>query len=218
MRSLRSLRVETVLPGIVACGVLSGCAFGNSFAYHDVPLAVSASGSRTVAVGTHDQRPGVLNGDRKPDYVGTTRGGYGNPFDVSTASDQPLSDDVTATIVKALAHNGFNARAVRLAHTMSPDDAVASLVATGADRLVLLTVTSWRTDTYVATTLHLGASIDVLDKRGRRLGSTAVSAHDDLGRSSWDPVGHAKAEAPKAVKLKLEELLNHPKVSHALAR
>lgn len=68
---------------------------------------MEAHGTITVAVATHDQRPYVVGGNKKPNFVGLSRGGYGNPFDVVTVSGNPLADGFSESISRSLAARGF---------------------------------------------------------------------------------------------------------------
>ena len=75
-----------------------GCAVGNRHAYHTTVAPLQASGSHTIAVATHDEREYVRSGNKQPDFVGLQRGGYGNPFKVTTESGHALAQDVTDSI------------------------------------------------------------------------------------------------------------------------
>jgi hypothetical protein len=84
MHTPRWMTLFCVLLGVA---LLGGCAFGRTYSYSDVPIAmqaISSSGSVTVAV--VDDRPYVLSGGKPDRFVGLMRGGFGNPFDVNTQS------------------------------------------------------------------------------------------------------------------------------------
>jgi hypothetical protein len=51
---------------------------------------VAANGT-AVAVNVHDERPYVKSGDKAPYFIGKYRGGFGNPWDVTTQDKQPLA-------------------------------------------------------------------------------------------------------------------------------
>ena len=80
-----------------------------------------------------DNRPYVLSGDKESNFVGLRRGGYGNPFDVTTKSGKPLSQD--------------------LAHLFSESykEEVGVVCNTGsapAEKEVTYTLNEWKTDFY----------------------------------------------------------------------
>src|SRR5690349_16603822 len=66
--------------------------------YDEVIPKIEATANRSIVVATHDQRPYIVSGEAKPEVVGVKRGGFGNPFPVSTASGRPLADDMTQVI------------------------------------------------------------------------------------------------------------------------
>jgi hypothetical protein len=66
----------------LAVFMLSGCGNMYRINYSNIKADLQYSGSRSVAVGVLDQRPYILSGQSDPRYVGTMRGGYGNPFDL----------------------------------------------------------------------------------------------------------------------------------------
>jgi hypothetical protein len=118
--------------------VVSGCAFGNRHAYHTVLATPTASGSAQLGVATHDQRPYVLSGNKQPQFVGLSRGGYGNPFDIRTADDAPLADGITQALTNSVRARGFRPVAVIVAASMSPAQVQERLAQAGGDRALLL--------------------------------------------------------------------------------
>ena len=197
---------------------LAGCAVGNRYAYNDVVADIHASGSKTVGVAVHDQRPYVRDGTKDPDFVGLQRGGYGNPFDVTTASEQPLAGDMTQTLVSSLAKKGYNAVAVEVTKTDNGDAAWRKLIATNADLLILLTLNEWKSDTYMTTTLYYYVTMRMRDQDGKDLAEQKLKGKDNLGGDAWDPPSHAREAVPQAFKAKVEELLNNTDVAAALER
>ena len=97
-----TIHPSCLLPwALTATMVCHGCAAGNRHAYHETVAVLQASGSKTIAVATHDEREYVRSGHKRPNFVGLQRGGYGNPFNVTTASTHPLAQDMTDAIVEA---------------------------------------------------------------------------------------------------------------------
>jgi hypothetical protein len=196
--------------------VLSGCAVGNRHAYHSVLATPAVSGSAQVGIATHDQRPYVLSGNKQPQFVGLSRGGWGNPFDIRTADDAPLADGMTQALTNSLRARGFRPVVVIVTASMSPAQVQERLAQAGGDRALLLTLREWKSDTYVGTGLFYDVTLSVLDRSGRTLAEKRLSGKDDLGADAWNPPGHAREAVPRAFKGKLEELLNDGAVTAAL--
>jgi hypothetical protein len=104
-----------------ASPLLVGCAVGNRHAYHTVIAEPSVSGSGALGVATHDHHPYVVAGGKEPQFVGLQRGGYGNPFDVRTAEDRPLSDGMTQALANSLKQKGFQPIPIVVAASDSTD-------------------------------------------------------------------------------------------------
>ena len=196
--------------------LLVGCAVGNRHAYHTVQAEPNVSGSGALGVATHDQRPYVVNGGKDPQFVGLQRGGFGNPFDIRTAGDRPLAEDMTQALASALKRKGFEAVPVVVAASDSADVVRSKLAQSGAPRAVLLTLREWKSDTYTNTALLYDISLRVVDRNGLALGEKRLQGRDDLGGSAWNPPAHAKQAVPSAFKAKVEELLGDEAIVAAL--
>jgi hypothetical protein len=201
---------------LTAALLCSGCAFGHKFNYHEVVPALNAASDSQVKVATHDQRSYVVSGEKKPQFVGLTRGGYGNPFNVRTQSDRPLAEDVTQVICNALQKKGCQCVPVIVAANNSPDEVQRQLRDTTGNVAVLLTLHEWKSDTYVGTALIYNITLHVLDGSGTVIAEARTEGRDVLGSNFWDPIGVAYTVVPQALKQKLEELFNQPAVLSAL--
>src|SRR5512136_2541643 len=87
---------------IFGVSVLSGCVIGVKHDYHEVTADIVASGSKKVSIVTYDQRPEILSKETAPEVTGWQKGGFGNPFKVTTENIRPLADDISSAIVASL--------------------------------------------------------------------------------------------------------------------
>jgi hypothetical protein len=159
-------------------------------------------------VGVQDRRPYILDHDKDEDFVGLQRGGYGNPFDVSTQSKQPLADDMAKVLTKALTQSGMHVTPVRLAPSWPKDQVLTALRAAPADKLLLLSLYEWKSDTYQGTEIIYDAQMEALDAGGKVLARKRIQGTDQLGAAFWDPQSQAQEEIPKAFQRKLEILFS----------
>jgi hypothetical protein len=196
--------------------LLSGCAVGNKYTYNGLNLDLKSEGSTKIAVATHDQRPYIISGNKKPNFVGLQRGGYGNPFNVTTASGNSLAEDITDAITRSLKSKGFNSIAVVVKHSDSDQTVKTSLKRANASRSIVTTLYEWKSDTYSNTSLKYDVRMQVLDADGNVIGEKKISGGDNLGGSAWDPPKHAKKAVPAAFVEKFETLLNSKEISGAL--
>ena len=194
----------------------SGCAVGNKHRYHDVIANVNVSDSIGAGIATHDQREYVISGKKNPNFVGLSRGGYGNTFDVGTVSGRNLADDMTEAITSSLSKKGYKAIPVIVSYSDDQNAVLEKLKATEARRLILLTLHEWKSDTYTNTALIFNLTLKVFDQSGQVLADKQIQGRDNLKGSVMNPPKHAKKVVPIAFRQKIEELFNDPAVEKNL--
>jgi hypothetical protein len=196
--------------------VAGGCAVGNRYAYDTTVADTGVRGSAAVAVAVHDERPYVVSGNKTPQFVGMQRGGFGNAFDVTTGSNQALSADMTASLAASLRQSGFKVEAVAVAYTDSAEQVRKALMATGAERSVLLTVYEWKSDAMMRMGLDYDLRLSVLGEDGAVLAESQLHGTKEvLGAAPMIPSGGGPMVA-NAFKAKLEQLFADPAVARAL--
>lgn len=214
--SVLSWPVIAAAVGMVALPALGGCAVGNTYRFGGVMAEAHATGSSRLAVATTDQREFVQSGKKSPQFVGLQRGGYGNPFDVTTESGKPLADDVSDAICASLRSRGFEVAPVYVTASLSKAAAQKKLAAVESERAIFVVLDTLKTDTYSNVGFEFDVSLSVFDRNGHLLAQTRAQDDKNLGGSVWNPPAHARRVVPEAFKQMLEELLNHPDVVAAL--
>ena len=199
---------------IIAIVILPGCAVGSQHSYSRTFPYLGVEGSHSVAVATQDARPYVLSKEKTPDFVGIQRGGFGNPFDVTTASGKPLADDFSQTVAQALQHGGYKSSvaAVPLAQALPDVRALAGQ----NQRLALITLHEWKSDTYQNTALVYEVTLRIFDGDGVELATNRIGGKDNLGGSAFNPPSHARIAVPAAYLRKLSELFDTDAVVRSL--
>jgi len=208
MRS--TLQVLLLSIGALALG---GCAMGNRYNYAEVPVTMQGvSSAGAVAIAIADERPYVTSGNKTPQFVGLQRGGFGNPFDVNTASGRPLAEEMADALARAMKAKGADAVAVRVDAKDSEGNARRKLLENKPRRAVLITLHEWKTDTLMNTDFLYDVKLVVLDASGKQLAWHALKGTDHLGSLGLTPhEGISKATARK-----LDKLFDHDKVIEAL--
>jgi hypothetical protein len=191
-----------------------GCA--NQFSYSNAKVSFAATGSGKLAIATQDQRPYIVNGKKSPDFIGLVRGGYGNPFDVTTASGKSLSDEITGTLAASFQKSGFTTVPLAVSHSENDKAIKDKIVAAQSDKAVLFVVKEWKSDTLVNTALLFDLSLQVLDGSANIIVERQIGGNDDLGGSAFNTYKHSHTEVPKAFQAKLEEIINSPEIQRAL--
>jgi len=106
-----------------------------------------------------------MSGEKKPDFIGLQRGGFGNPFNVRTASGRPMAAEMHDAIATALQKQGL---AVVGAKDLAP-------------RKMELRVADWKTDAMVYFELRWDLTLEVYDDHGVLLAKSASSGKEEQG-------------------------------------
>lgn len=201
---------------MLAGWLLSGCAIGVTHDYQTTPLNLRVATKASVAVTTLDERPYVLDGQKETSFVGLSRGGWGNPFDVTTESGAPLSRDISIAIVEAMKRQGVRAQLVKLRPGISKSEVLAQLRAARAQRSVWLTLREWKADSMYRVSLEYDFDFSVLDEQGAPLVTKTVRGKDLLGEADvWTTPGGEDLAIARFQKI-METLFQDPAVTKAL--
>ena len=147
--------------------------------------AFSGHVKETVEVKVLDERPYVLSGDKPKSFVGIGRGLYGIPFDVTTASELTLAQDLDNALVNGLRNSGVSAV------TAGANVSGTRKASAPERRLLVITLKQWKSDTYKSSTsFHYDIGGAVYDAQGTQLsnhtinGIKSVSSGVDGGRQA----------------------------------
>lgn len=206
--------MRTIILPIILSVLVGGCAIGNTHRYDLGDAEFRVKSDKSVAVASLDMRPYVRSGDKSANFVGLMRGGFGNPFDVTTGSGRTLAEDMTTSLVASFKKTSVNATPVNVPPSASASDARKTLLKADADRFVLFLIREWKTDTYVNTGLIRDVSLKVLGKDGAELADKTIKGRENLGGSMVP--SDARGHAEKAFRRTLEEAVNDPSVTAAL--
>ena len=188
----------------------SGCAVGVKHQYDTVKPEFNLATQAKLAVGVQDLRPYVVTGKKPETFVGLSRGGFGNPFDVNTKSGVPLAKDMQTVIAASLKRGGATVIEVELKPGIGAANARKAMLDAGADKAVLITLREWNSDTLFRTALHYDVQLIVLASNGNVLATKDLQGTDNLGS------GFERDLVREAFRRKLEELFSDPAVAQAL--
>jgi hypothetical protein len=185
---------------------------------NDVVAQIPYSGNEHLVALCVDSRPYVLDRNKTPEFVGLSRGGYGNPFDIRTDSGEPLSDDIAHALVEQLNSKGFDAIALQTHVGDQVQNAVDAITASGRPLGVVFVLREWKSDMYVRTALIYDVTLSVFDSRGKLLASSTIQGKDNLGSAFWalNPGAESRQFVHTAFESKLEVLLSDPEIKNAL--
>jgi hypothetical protein len=199
--------------------MIGGCAVGQTYSVVDASPDLSMSGNAPLAVGVQDQRDYVVSQRNEPQQAGIIRGGWGNPFYVTTTSGRPLAEDMCESICNALKRRGYHPVVIDMAPSKDETAVVQKLQTAGAERAVYLALREWKPD--LGAGGNLGLTYDLLlsvyTSSGKLLAETSTEGHDDLGKlkgMGFIEVYEEKVSA--AFARKTEALFNTPDIVAAM--
>jgi hypothetical protein len=200
---------------ILSVLVISGCAVGNKHNYSDSSPNIKGTQGNKLDLGVQDQRVYVLSGDKPQTFVGLSRGGFGNPFNVETESGNPLSDDFSKAVSKSLSKKGVKVTEVNVPLRMDQAEVIKNLTQAG-NKAIFISIKEWKSDTYQNTSLNYDIQVQVIDKSGKVVAKKSIAGNENLGGDFINPPGHAKKVIPPAFQAKLEQLFSDPDIANHL--
>lgn len=188
------MNISGVVRLVCVTALLSGCAMGNQYDYRIAEVPMSAEGDSKIGVSVEDSRPYVLSGDKGPNFIGLQRGGFGNPFDVTTASGRPLAEDMRESLAKSLTARGFQVVPLNVMHGNVQGIASAAQK-DGLTRVVALDVKEWKSDVMMRVTMHHDLVLGVYDAQGKLLAQAHSARKEAAGGARFESDNAATARS-----------------------
>ena len=190
---------------------LLGCAFGRHVPYENMRVDLKKSGSTSVAVVVHDQREMVVDGSRKPDFVGYTRSAAGIAYPMGTTNGETFARVITSAIATSLEKNGFSVIKVYCTPTDDFDVVLDRLSQSHCDKLVLIKLNMLHSDFYAQTIFYSDVDINIFDKNSAFLFEKHFDQQRTIGGNAWG-TGNYKEYCPAYLSELIEGWFNDPDV------
>lgn len=184
--------------------LLGGCVAGQTLKLDYTAEQPSMRTSGTVVnVDVKDKRPFVVDGSKKPSYVGHYRAGFGNTWDVHTDSGEALATIMARDLSADLGTLGFK---------VSSD-----LTAT---RTVGVTIVNWNFDSYINAKVWYECFVSVRDQAGHVLAQTTLKDESRIeGSVMVGPKYAVEREMPKIYRSVIRKMVReNSSVLQALER
>ncbi len=200
---------------LALCPVIVGCASGNRYNYRSqaVTLPLRVTEPTTVVLSIEEQRPYVLNGEKHAEFVGLQRGGWGNPFDVTTASGQPLTEDMQVAVAGGLSNAAY--QVVGANPGLEPRALIDLARQQQATRIIRLKVREWRSDIFMGISLQYDLQLTVQDADGKLLAEKAMQGDSAVGGGKLTGIRNSQHMAQEFSK-RIGYLFNNPSIRDAL--
>jgi hypothetical protein len=113
-----------------------------------------------VNVIVNDERPYIKSGEKPGSYIGTYRGGFGNPFNVNTEGGVALSQLLQDDLLEELKALGF--------------------IEEGGDKTLVVDILEWKFDAFQNASFNYLLNVKVVDSA-----KTAVAQSDVVGKDIY---------------------------------
>ncbi len=136
--------------------IATGCAVKQKVAleYKAEPASAVAESYPKVTVVVNDERPYIKSKEKPVSYIGTYRGGFGNPFNVNTKDHVALSQLLRGDLENDLSALGF--------------------IGDNGDKTLVVDILKWKFDAYQNATFDYLLSVEVLDDTRKVLAKNDV--------------------------------------------
>lgn len=145
---------------IVMIAMFSGCVAKQKVAldYKAQKTEGAVESRPKVNVTVNDERSYIKSGEKPASYIGTYRGGFGNPFNVNTKDNIALSELLHDDLIEELNTLGF--------------------IKEGGDKTLIVDILEWKFDAYQNASFNYLLNVKVVDNAKTTLVKSDVVGKD----------------------------------------
>jgi len=164
---------------------VSGCAFGNRTDYRGVSnFPFNYNGETHIFIVAHDERPYVLNRDKKPQFVGLSKSIYGIPYNVSTGSNRPLASDFGEMITNTMKNYKINATQIELPFDKNTSSIFSSENLPPESKVMIFQIKEWKTEAHFRVGIHYNIELATYNNSGNKLADTSINGFDYFNQNN----------------------------------
>jgi hypothetical protein len=198
--------------------ILAACTISRKVSYSTIKTEIITNTGLTFSVATHDQRKEVSE-----QFVGYFRSGPGIPYNLGTASLANFSDDFSTVIKNSLKESTNQTKIISTNSSDSKQKILNNLIDSKSDRLLLFTITKWRTDSkpmglLYGTEVIWNISLEIFNNKGELLASNHTEGIDpETDRKMSGSIEKIQKKVNEKFKEKIDLLFNDPKIKEVLS-
>lgn len=196
--------------------LLSSCAISRSVTYDNLKMDFSNVKEKSVSFALLDHRVQVIDGSRKPDFVGYMRSGVGIAYPMGTSSKNNFIDDLTAGIVASLERVEVIAVKVETSWNQSEKEVREKLFRLNNFKKVFIVFDELHTDGYAIQVLHYDFSVFVYNQNNELLKMKTFKKTEKLGGTVMWGAGPYKKYMPEALVRLFETVFSDEEISTAI--
>ena len=191
---------------LISLLTLIGCVVGKKVPYEKMKVELDYSGTKSIALAVYDQREMVVEGNRKPDFVGYQLSDIGIAWPMGTKSGKNFTDVIQEVVSQSFKAKGYTVLLIPTSYKDNYDDLKTRLIQSSSDRLMIIKLKKLQIVMVVATIIDIDVDVEVFDKSGNML---AVKNFQKSEQIATDILGtNYKKYAPEYLEKEIASWLN----------
>lgn len=206
------MNMKTYLVGILSLMLLSSCAVNQKVKYDGLELNLSEIKTKNIDLALLDHREAVIDGSRKPDFVGYMVSGAGIHWPMGTLSKNNLMDDLSYDIVNSL--NKYDVKVTNVSTKWQDDEQTvkSKLFNLNGDIKIFFVFDQLNTSGYGIQFLYYKISMFIYNKSGELLKLKSIEGKEKLGGNVAFGPGSYKTYMPKSMSKLLEDIFSDKEI------
>lgn len=208
--------MKIYLVGILSLMLLSSCAVNQKVKYHGLELNLSEIKAKNIDLALLDHREAVIDGSRKPDFVGYMISGAGINWPMGTLSKNNLMDDLSYDIVNSL--NKYDVKVTNVITKWQEDEQTvkSKLFNLNGDVKIFFVFDELHTNGYGIQFLYYKINMFIYNKSGELLKQKLIEGKEKLGGNIAFGPGSYKTYMPKSMSKLFEDIFNDKEISEII--
>lgn len=203
--------------------IFTQCAVNMKVSYNTIKTDIPTNSELSYSIATHDQRIEVLDKSRDEKMVGYFRSGTAIAYPLGTASDQNFSDDFSSVIKTSMGQSINKVQIIKTNYSDTKQNILSKLKENQSDRLLLITVKVWRTDSkpdgllYYGTEVIWDLTLEIFNKEGVLLASNHTEGFEpNTEKQMSGSIEKIQKKVNVKFKEKIDILFNNPEIQKSL--
>ncbi len=204
--------MKSYLVGILSLLLLSSCAVNQKVKYDRLELNLSEIKTKNIDLALLDHREAVIDGSRKPDFVGYMVSGAGINWPMGTLSKNNLMDDLSYDIVNSL--NKYDVKVTNIITKWQDDEKTikSKLFNINGDIKIYFVFDQLHTNGYGIQFLYYKINMFIYNKSGELLKHKLIEGKEKLGGNIAFGPGSYKTYMPKSMSKLFEDIFTDKEI------
>jgi hypothetical protein len=206
------MNTKIYLVGIFSLILLSSCAVNRKVKYNELKLNLSEIKTKNIGLALLDHREAVVDGSRKPDFVGYMLSGAGIAWPMGTLSKNDLMDDLSNDIVNSLGRYDVKVTNVITKWQDDQETVKSKLLTLNGNIKILFIFDQLNTNGYGIQFLYYKINLYIYNKSGELLKHKSIDGKEKLGGNVAFGPGSFETYMPNSMSKLFEKILKDKEI------